>query len=165
MQKPEYGLQQDVGQAIKKITATYLQRINMSEGDLQNYAELSQVNTLEGCFSHILFVIARLGRESNDPKKHYDLLNQLDWIYPYFIRGEKIRPSMWMSFCQEARHVAESIGGNTRGLETFHDILDTRVKLLQLKKNNYNGSSTCLLYTSDAAERLLTCRSRWSPYH
>jgi len=23
----------------------------------------------------------------------------------------------------------------------------------------------CLLYTSDAADRLLTCRSRWSPYH
>ena len=24
---------------------------------------------------------------------------------------------------------------------------------------------TCLLYTSDACRRLLTCRSRWSPYH
>ena len=23
----------------------------------------------------------------------------------------------------------------------------------------------CLLYTSDACRRLLTCRSRWSPYH
>ena len=24
---------------------------------------------------------------------------------------------------------------------------------------------SCLLYTSDACRRLLTCRSRWSPYH
>ena len=32
-----------------------------------------------------------------------------------------------------------------------------------IKKNPLFG--VCLLYTSDACRRLLTCRSRWSPYH
>ena len=26
-------------------------------------------------------------------------------------------------------------------------------------------AEACLLYTSDGCRRLLTCRSRWSPYH
>ena len=28
-----------------------------------------------------------------------------------------------------------------------------------------NEGKICLLYTSDRCRRLLTCRSRWSPYH
>ena len=31
--------------------------------------------------------------------------------------------------------------------------------------NHSEDPNCCLLYTSDACRRLLTCRSRWSPYH
>ena len=41
------------------------------------------------------------------------------------------------------------------GLSTFND------------DSQFDGemTSTCLLYTSDAARRIERCRSRWSPYH
>ena len=35
------------------------------------------------------------------------------------------------------------------------------IKVLTIEGGYY----ACLLYTSDACRRLLTCRSRWSPYH
>ena len=38
-----------------------------------------------------------------------------------------------------------------------------------MKELNHNhemmSSNTCLLYTSDAADDMQVCRSRWSPYH
>ena len=34
-----------------------------------------------------------------------------------------------------------------------------------IEARNTKGWSNCLLYTSDGCRRLLTCRSRWSPYH
>ena len=46
-------------------------------------------------------------------------------------------------------------------------VADVTDELLQnnIKSILIDMSSSCLLYTSDAADDSLRCRSRWSPYH
>ena len=58
-------------------------------------------------------------------------------------------------------------------IEEMHKILGTpKLERDKYENNDIAGvvtglawTSVCLLYTSDAAERIERCRSRWSPYH
>ena len=66
------------------------------------------------------------------------------------------------------RTLLEMQPGNALVSEELGQSTEDKVQGLSsslLKDDVYTVPCTCLLYTSDAADDYLGCRSRWSPYH
>ena len=103
----------------------------------------------------------------------YQNINQIDGKNWFLLRGEieeiiKMAQLGYFAIASVENHVENSLI-HTENIA----LIDNKSQI----RGIYNGTSelemryliddinSCLLYTSDAAERIERCRSRWSPYH
>ena len=61
------------------------------------------------------------------------------------------------------RELKEELDKAEARMKDLNEAAELAFRVIREKENALHND--CLLYTSDAADDSLTCRSRWSPYH